>query len=226
MFIYFTSLQGKGVLSKILVWFPQIKTCVSEQAFPLSPCICLLWSLHIQTGENNFSNCRLNWQAWISRLYLRVLSCQVARQFSVAPESHYSLDGHWDFHFPITVLNPIFHCRWFQLPRLGGEGWAHTCSHFAMLQGGFFVSVHVCLQTVFMKFIHWWPWASKGWGVPQGSSQHTCPMGLYRGNAGSEFFSRLRMKLLIETGNKNNETTRSQKSKDFRVERDHREHLT
>lgn len=187
MFIYFASLQGKGVLSKMLVWFPQIKTCVSEQAFPLSPCMCLLWSLHIQTGENNFSNCRLNWQAWISRLYLRVLSCQVARQFSVAPESHYSLDGHWDFHFPITALNPIFHCRWFQLPRLGGGGWAHTCSHFAMLQGGFFVCVHVCLQTVFMKFIHWWPWVSKGWSIPQGSSQHTRPMGLYRGTQAQNF---------------------------------------
>lgn len=34
------------------------------------------------------------------------------------------------------------------------------------------------------------------------------------------------MKLLIEIGNKNNETTRSQKFKAFKVERDHGEHLT
>jgi hypothetical protein len=37
-----------------------------------------------------------------------------------------------------------------------------------------------------------------------------------------EFPSKMRMKLLIETGS-NNEILRSQKSKDFRVERDYRE---
>lgn len=57
--------------------------------------MCLLWSLHTQTGENNFSNCRLNWQAWISRRHLRVLSCQVAAWVLAAPESHDSQDGHW-----------------------------------------------------------------------------------------------------------------------------------
>lgn len=34
------------------------------------------------------------------------------------------------------------------------------------------------------------------------------------------------MELLIEIGYKNNETTRSQKSKDFNVERDRGEHLS
>lgn len=52
------------------------------------------------------------------------------------------------------------------------------------------------------------------------------PTEFRQGNTGIEFLSRLRMKLLIETGNENNETTRSQKSKDFRVERNRREHLT
>lgn len=49
--------------------------------------------------------------------------------------------------------------------------------------------------------------------------------GVVAGDVGEEFLSRLRMKLLIETGNKNNETTRSQKSKDCRLERDCGEHL-
>lgn len=114
--------RARGYFLKCLSDFPKLKSCVSEQAFPLSPGMCLLWSLHTQTGENNCSNCWLNGQAWISRLYLRVLSCQVARQFSVAPESHYSQHGHCDFHFPSTVLNPTLLPCWFQLPRLGGGG--------------------------------------------------------------------------------------------------------
>lgn len=131
MFIYFASLQGKGIISKMLVWFSQIKTCISEQDFPLSPCMCLLWSLHIQTGENNFSNCRLNWQAWISRLYFRVLSCQVARQFSAAPESHYSQDGYCAClsffqslcYIPYSTPTGFNYLGW----EVGGR--AYTCSH-------------------------------------------------------------------------------------------------
>lgn len=62
--------------------------------------------------------------------------------------------------------------------------------------------------------------------LPSVSSQHAGPMESQQGDVGGVFLSRLRMKLLIETGNKNNETTGSQKSKHFRVERGCREHLT
>lgn len=90
----------------MLVWFPQIKACVSEQAFSLLPHMCLLWSLRIQTGENNFCNCWLNWQAWISRQHLRVLSCQVVPRVLVAPESHYSQEWHHTcLSFPSHCVN-------------------------------------------------------------------------------------------------------------------------
>ena len=60
--------------------------------------------------------------------------------------------------------------------------------------------------------------------APLGVSVTRAPQGR-AGNMDIEFLSRLRLKSLIETGNKNNETTRSQKSKDLRVERDPKEYL-
>lgn len=175
------------MLSKTLVWFPQMKACVSEQAFPLSPGMCLLWSLHTQTGENNFGNCSLNWQAWISRRHLRVLSCQVAPRFLAAPESHYSQDGH------CARLSFSSHCAQSPPPPPTGfnhldceEGRRHTCSHLAVSQEGFFVCVRVCLQTLFAPPAHGWPSASGAWGVPQGSSQDGA-VGLWQGTWAKNF---------------------------------------
>lgn len=104
--------RAKGYFLKRLSDVPQMTSCVSVQGCLLSPCMCLLWSLQIQTGENYFSNCRCNWQASVSGLRLRVLSHQDA------PESHYSRDGIVHaFHLPINVLK-VPHCSpgWFQWP--------------------------------------------------------------------------------------------------------------
>lgn len=207
--------KAKGYFLKRLSDVPQMASCVSVQGCPLSPCMCLLGSLQIQTGENYFGNCRCNWPASLSRLRLRVLSCQDA------PESHYSQDGivH-GFRFPIAVLN-VPHCSpgWFQRPGWwdGGKAGAHVLS-----QGG--VCVGMCTP-VYKPYLWNSPTrsASKGGGI-LGVLVHGPPQGR-AGNMDIEFLSRLRLKSLIETGNKNNETTRSQKSKDLRVERDPKEYL-
>lgn len=188
--------------------------------------MCLLWSLRIQTGGNNFCNCWLNWQAWISRQHLHVLSCQVVPRVLVAPESHYSQEWHH------TCLSFPSHCvnSHSPLPLVSATltvyvgGGVNTCSHLAMSQGSFFVCVYICLQTLLVQLTHGWSPASGEWGVPQGFSQCRDHR-VVAGDVGEEFLSGLRMRLLIETGNKNNETTRSQKSKDCRLERDCGEHL-
>lgn len=111
----------------------------------------------------------------------------------------------------------------FQRPRLCGGGRRHTCSRPGS-QGGLSVRVRVCLETLFPSLAQRRRSASGEPGVPRGASQHR-PLGCVAGDVGEEFLSRPRMKLLIETGNKNNETARSQKSKDCGLERDCGEHL-
>lgn len=71
--IYSSSLWGEGRLSKMLVCCPLITARVSEQAFPFSPRMCLLWPLHSQTRENGSSNYQLDWYVWLSGLRLSVL---------------------------------------------------------------------------------------------------------------------------------------------------------
>lgn len=153
--------RAKGYFLKRLPDVPQMTSCVSVQECPLLPCMCLLWSLQIQTGENYFGNCRCNWQASVSRLRLRVWSCQDA------PESHYSQDGivH-GFRFPITVLK-VPHCSpgWFQRPGRW-DGGKVGCTP-AVTRRRLCGHVHFCLQTLLVRFTHslsqqrqWHPWGS------------------------------------------------------------------
>ena len=140
IFIDFASPQGKGVLSETLVWCPPNDILCFCTRVPTSLCMCLPWSLQIQTRENNFSNCRYNWQASVSRLRLPVLSRQDA------PESHYSHDGIVRaFRFPITVLKiPHFSPGWSQRPGRWDGGKA-GCTPAATLlsQGG--ICVGMCV---------------------------------------------------------------------------------
>lgn len=153
-------------------------TCVSEQAFPLSPCTCLLWSLHIQTGGNNFSNCRRNWQAWLSRLHLLVLSgrCRI----TLFPGWYYaclSFSNH-------CVRNPTLHSWLISTTQM--VTWrrgTHTSSHFAVTGRCLCGCLHVCLQTLLMKFTLCWSSASIDWdilGGPHSTQTPQCCVGGHR----------------------------------------------
>lgn len=108
--IYSSSLWGEGRLSKMLVCCPLIKAQVSEQAFPFSPRMCLLWPLHSQTRENGSSNYQLDWYVWFSGLRLSVLLWPVVSPRSAAPA-----DGRYAWlSFTSVTWHPML---WFQRPR-------------------------------------------------------------------------------------------------------------
>lgn len=222
--------RAKGMLSRLLVWFLPRRTCGSVQTLPLAPGVS-----PVTTGwRKRIADCIGQGESPGSTL--QCLVRQVPGQSSASQEFQSRgitrTDSALTCHFPVAAFNAKFKMLVLSLiARQGGEG-GHTCIHPALIQGGLKETergTETEKKYAQTSFFH-----SMQCGWPRVRARHPfeglqgsqAPVVYGKGDTGLEFLSRVRMKLLIETGRKNNETTGSQKCLYFPVERECRDQLT